>query len=295
MSSIEDMEHSSCAERQDLQASDNEISTSTIEIQPEAATETKDEKPTSSTKDLVSSPSQEEIHKQVLEKLKIDESFNKDIQGNFMQESNFRNELMQNKNSEKSQEQIQVETIVAQDFIKIQNLQKLGLINSLQGQNLKNQVLKKAFDKLVQNEKITQNLLPASQSHHLSKEQVIGEFNRENPDFFMAEGRKDVLDYLKSDDVIIGKDELKKISSMVENIEQKAIDRYLKKVAYENNLKNSNEMAKQKLKANAQSQGFHDKNLSRHFTREQIGKMSSTEFIKYESLIMNQLRKGLIR
>lgn len=285
----------SCAESQEEQASEVEVDISNGDVRLEDAVETKDEQSKEMAKNLVSTSKEEEIQKQVLEKFNVDENFQQSIQENSMQDGNFRNELHQNKSFEKSQEQIQIENIVAQDFIKIQNLQKLGLIDSMQGQNLKSQVLKKAFDKLVQNEKIKQNLLPASQSPHFNKDEVFGEFNREKPDFFAPEGRKEVLDYLKSDDVIIGKDELKKISSMVESIEQKAIDRYLKKVAYENNLKNSNEMAKQKLTANAQNQGFHDKNLSRNFTREQIGKMSSTEFIKYESLIMNQLRKGLIR
>lgn len=290
-----ELKDSSCAEGQEEQASEVEDSPSKKEVQTEAIKKTKDEQPENEAKDLVLASKEEEIQKQILEKLNVDENFQQSNQENFMQERNFRNELHQEKKLAKSQEQIQIENIVAQDFIKIQNLQKLGLIDSLQGQNLKSQVLKKAFDKLVQNETIKQTLLPASKSPNMSKNEVFGEFNRENPDFFAAEGRKEVLDYLRSDDVIIGKDELKKISSMVENIEQKAIDRYLKKVAYENNLKNSNETAKQKLTANAQNSNFHDKNLSRIFTREQIGKMSSTEFSKYESLIMNQLKKGLIK
>lgn len=119
-------------------------------------------------------------------------------------------------------------------------------------------------------------------------------FIKNNTNFFEPDGRREVMDYIKSDDVFIGKDELKKISSMIEGIEKNAIERYLKKVAYEKNLKNSNDAAKQKLTANAQNLGF-GKNISRTFTREQIGKMSGAEFIKNESLIMDQLRKGLIK
>jgi hypothetical protein len=48
------------------------------------------------------------------------------------------------------------------------------------------------------------------------------------------------------------------------------------------------------LTANAQNKGFQDKNFSRTFTREQIGKMSGAEFAKYEPLIMEHLKKGLI-
>ena len=61
------------------------------------------------------------------------------------------------------------------------------------------------------------------------------------------------------------------------------------------NLNNSNEVAKQKLTANAQNSGFKDKNFSRTFTREQIGEMSGAEFAKHEPLIMDQLKKGLIQ
>jgi len=124
---------------------------------------------------------------------------------------------------------------------------------------------------------------------------VLNEFQKGKPDFFNPDGRKEVLDYLKSDGVIIGKDELEKISSMVENLEKTAIDRYLKNEAYQTNLNNSNEVAKQKLTANAQNSSFQDKNYSRSFTREQIGKMSGAEFAKYEPLIMDQLKKGLIQ
>jgi len=222
---------------------------------------------------------------------------NRGVQEKFMQERDLKKEaqLNQNKDFENSQKKIQVENIVAQDFAKIQNLMQLGLINSLQGQNLKQQVLKKAFDNVVQNELVQQNSPPASQNVNFDKSVVFSEFQKDKPDFFNAEGRKEVLDYLKSDDVIIGKDELKKISFIMENLEKTAIDRYLKNEAHQRNLSNSNETAKQKLTANAQNSSFQDKNFSRTFTREQIGKMSGAEFAKYEPLIMDQLKKGLIQ
>ncbi len=242
---------------------------------------------------------EKDIYRQVLEKLDI-KSENKDIQEQSMQDSSSNKEsyLEQEKirNLERTQHETQVKNIIAEDFAKIQNLMQLGLVDALQGQNLKQQVLKKAFDKLVQNEKAKQNLPPALQQKTiLNKDEVFNEFNKENPTFFSSDGRKEVLDYLKSDDVIVGKDELTKISKMVENLENTAIYRYLKKVAYEECLINANEVAKQKLTANAQNSSFKDKNLSRTFTREQIGKMSSAEFAKYEPAIMGQLKKGLIK
>lgn len=273
------IEKSSCADGQDSQKPEvaKEVKFSTqenekaSEKQPENAEQGKDE---------------QGVYKEVLEKLNLPTGPNaeqKDIQ----------EKSMQAKQLENVQAKIQIENIVAQDFQKIENFMRLGLINPLQGQNLKNQVMKKAFDMTLQNGMINQNLSPASKVP--SKDDLFSEFNQSNPNFFEQDGRKEVFDYLKSDEVMIGRDDLKKISVMIQSIEKKAIDGYLKKEAYQKNLKESNDAAKQKLTANAQNSSFADKNLSRTFTREQIGKMSSTEFAKYEPVIMEQLKKGLIR
>ena len=287
MGQIQDNKSSACADGQNLQLSD---SGTEEKKSPDVLTEETEQF------------SEEELntYKKVLEKLNIkpeSQVGKQDFQEKFMQDSDLKKEvqLNHNKDFENSQKKIQVESIIAQDFAKIQNLMQLGLINSMQGQNLKQQVLKKAFDTVLQNELTQQGSPSASQNVNFDKTTVFNEFQKENPDFFDSDGRKEVLDYLKSEDVIIGKDELKKISSMVQNLEKAAIDRYLKKEAYQTNLNNSNEAAKQKLTANAQNSGFQDKNSSRTFTREQIGKMSGTEFAKYEPLIMEQLKKGLIK
>ena len=286
MGQIQDNESSTKADGQELQLSEvanEELKAPIVQLEP---TEQFSED------DL-------NTYKKVLEKLKIQpqQDAGQVGQEKFTKDRDLKKETQpnQNNNFEKSQNKIQVENIVAQDFSKIENFMQLGLINSVQGQNLKQQVLKKAFGTVVENELTQQNSPPAYQNGNFDKTVVFGEFQKENPDFFNSDGRKEVLDYLKSDDVIIGKDELKKISSMVENLERTAIDRYLRKDAYEKNLNNSNEVAKQKLTANAQNTAFNDKRFSRTFTREQIGKMSGAEFVKYESSIMEQLKKGLIK
>ena len=81
---------------------------------------------------------------------------------------------------------------------------------------------------------------------------------------------------------------------MIEKLENGAIERYLKQSAHEKTLNSENEIAKQRLRANAQNSNFDDVK-TRVFTREQIGKMSGAEFAKYEKAIMEQLRKGLIK
>ena len=81
---------------------------------------------------------------------------------------------------------------------------------------------------------------------------------------------------------------------MIENIENCAVENYLKQQAHDKALNDENENAKKKLTANAQNaNSFGNKNMT--FTREQIGKMSGAEFAKHEKAIMEQLRKGLIK
>lgn len=273
MSQIKNEKELSCAESQDSQASADTNKDSFHVCQPE----NKEEKDS-------------DTYNQVLEKLNITPE-GKDIQEKLIsaENKNENYEVLQ-KNQENFQFKKEAENLISQDLQKIETLMKFGLINSWQGQNLKNQVLKKAFDLVLQNEKIKQNSAP-----EFKKDEVFSNFEKDNPNFFMPEGRKEVLDYLKSDAVIIGKDDIKKISDMIEKIEKSAIERYLKKETHEKVLQNSNELAKQKLNANAQNSNFQDKNLTRTFTREQIGKMSSAEFNKYEPLIMEQLKKGLIK
>lgn len=241
----------------------------------------------------------QDFYNEILEKLDIKPKENKQaIQENQMQDKLKQEDCLETvKNLEKSQVEIQVQKSISQDFAKIQNLMNNGLIDSVQGQNLKKQVLKKAFDMLVQTEKIKRNQQPASTSNNQTQAsgvKVFEEFSKNNPDFFTSDGRKEVLNYLKSGNVAIGKDELNQISDIIRTVEKAAIERYLQKVAHEKTLKNSNETAKQRLTANAQKSGFSG-NLSRTFTREQIGKMSSAEFTKYESAIMEHLKKGLIK
>lgn len=181
--------------------------------------------------------------------------------------------------------QYDVKGIAEKDILTIQALVREGKIDSTQGQYLVNYVINKAYD-MVKN----QNDGVAPQA----SVDGIKEFETENRGFFNQEGRYDVLEYLKNSNFSPDKDEVSKISQMVENIEKCAIERYLKQTAHEKSLNDENELAKQRLRANAQNANFDD-TQTRVFTREQIGKMSGAEFAKYEKAIMEQLRKGLIR
>lgn len=287
----EEIKDSSYADSQEIQTNDLETKDkiSSIELKDSETPETK------INKHFYEDEPNQDLHNEILEKLDIVRK---------KEETRIKNEPKQENLAEKAylndtNSKKQLETMLKQDFDKIQKLLNNGLINSTQGQNLKKEVLKKAFDKLVQTEKIKRSLFPAleksgTMNSFQNKIHGIDEFSTSNPDFFTPEGRKEVLNYLKSGNVSLGKDDVSKISEIIRAVEKSAIDRYLQKIAHEKTLKNSNESAKQKLKANAQKTGFNG-NFSRTFTREQIGKMSSAEFVKYESVIMEQLKKGLIR
>lgn len=244
-----------------------------------------------------SEPIDKDIHEKILEKLDIKQKNEvQDVQEKNLQEQPIPDEKLND--LERIKTKMQVEQAISQDFAKVQKLVESGLINSAQGQNLKKQVLKKAFDMLVQTEKAKRALPKAEQNRQanisVNKNAVFEEFGKSNPDFFTSDGRKEVLNYLQSDNVALGADELNKISGIIRTVEKAAIDRYLQNAAHEKTLRDSNKSAKQRLTANAQKSGSSG-NLSRTFTREQIGKMSATEFAKYESQIMEQLKKGMIK
>ena len=171
---------------------------------------------------------------------------------------------------------------IAKQAVQIQNLVQNGILNPQQGQYYMSQLAKQSYDRLNQD----LDLIEANSAFY--------EFEKEKPDFFKEEGRMQVLDYIKNANTVFDKDEINIISQMVEKIEQCAIERFMKQQAHEKALNDANEQAKGKLSANAQNSQAYGKN-NRAFTREQIGRMSGAEFAKYEPLIMEQLRKGLIR
>lgn len=289
------------ADSQEIQTSDSEAETKDFSKNSTKQSKISEIENDFETKDTQENQIEKVLYDEILEKLDIKKKENKqELQDKSIQNKSkgeaYLNKLKQLENI---QAENQIKETIRQDLSKIQKLVQIGLINSAQGQNLKKQVLSKAFDKLVQTEKIKRNftaIQPEIKNTPVlqNKNKAFEEFSQSNPNFFTSEGRKEVLNYLKSGDVIIGKDELNKISEIIRIVEKSAIEGYLKNVSYEKTLRESNDTAKQKLTANAQK-SMGSKNLSRTFTREQIGKMSSAEFIKYESEIMAQLKKGLIK
>ena len=178
------------------------------------------------------------------------------------------------------------------DIKLIENLVQTGVMTQEQGQNLMNYVTQKAFEKYTLSQQNAQmpvqmQVQPQTQSQNSLSGDVA-------PEFFNREGRLDVFDYLKNSNAVFDQDEISKISALVEKIENSAIARYLREKEHEKTLNSENESAKQRLRANAQNT-VSDGDNNMVFTREQIGKMSGAEFAKYERMIMDQLKKGLIK
>ncbi len=190
-----------------------------------------------------------------------------------------------------NQEKSSQKSPISEEFKKnLKNLQIVltsGLINPQQGQNLLNHIIQEALNMNVQN-------MREDLTTQISDKESSNGFTSSEAKFFDIAGRNEVINYLKSGNVSVDKDELSRIAKLVETIENSAVERYIQKVAHEQNLEKSNLQAKQKLQANAQNTKSECKNLA-PFTREQIGKMTSAEFLKNEALIMNQLKKGLIK
>lgn len=190
-------------------------------------------------------------------------------------------------NQEKSSQKSPISEEFKKNLNNLQIVLNSGLINPQQGQNLLNHIIQEALNMNVQN-------MREDLTTKISDKESSNGFTSSEAKFFDIAGRNEVINYLKSGNVSVDKDELSRIAKLVETIENSAVERYIQKVAHEQNLEKSNLQAKQKLQANAQNTKSECKNLA-PFTREQIGKMTSAEFLKNEALIMNQLKKGLIK
>lgn len=190
-------------------------------------------------------------------------------------------------NQEKSSQKSPISEEFKKNLNNLQIVLNSGLINPQQGQNLLNHIIQEALNMNVQN-------MREDLTTQISDKESSNGFTSSEAKFFDIAGRNEVINYLKSGNVSVDKDELSRIAKLVETIENSAVERYIQKVAHEQNLEKSNLQAKQKLQANAQNTKSECKNLA-PFTREQIGKMTSAEFLKNEARIMNQLKKGLIK
>lgn len=188
----------------------------------------------------------------------------------------------------------QLEQAIATDTLRLQTMLQQGVITKQQGQYLMAQLAKRANEINMCKNSVpfpnqAQTQQPQAQQNQMSP---LETFTAQNPDFFNAGGRSAVLDYIKNYN--LDKDEISQVAKIVEQLENSAVDSYLKKSAHEKSLNDENSAAKSKLNAYAQN-STGNSNMNRIFTREDIGKMTSEEFTKNEKLIMDQVKQGLIK
>ncbi|MCM1339097.1 MAG: hypothetical protein NC191_05455 [Muribaculaceae bacterium] len=190
----------------------------------------------------------------------------------------------------------QQEQAIGADVQRVKDMVNQGAISEAQGKVLLLQLARKAqqintFRNSVHPEAVAQNSF-APAPGFLNTPTPMDLFNQEHPGFFDGDGRVEVLNYIKG--LGMDKDEILQIAKMVENLENSAVDRYLKKSAYEKTLNDENAAAKSKLTSYAQNTSS-DGNMVKAFTREDIGNMSGDEFTQNEKAIFEQLRQGLIK
>ena len=192
----------------------------------------------------------------------------------------------------------QLEQSIGADVQNVNNLVQKGIITQKQGQYLLAQLAGKAQQiNEYKNNLQQQTNAPAQTAATTSMPQFaetnqIEMFNKLRPGFFDEEGRGDLRNYLNG--YRMDKDEMLRIAALVEGLEDSAVNRYLKKSAYDKSLNAENEIAKRKLTAYAQNSPTNSKN-NRIFTREEIGRMSGDEFARNEKLIMDQVKQGLLK
>ena len=160
----------------------------------------------------------------------------------------------------------------------IEVLHTLGLLSNEQEAELINSVYQNRFS-----------------SNNQKSQGVQPNENAVNDEFFKSESRKNLKDFFKNNFKTDGNFDEKTFAQLVENIEKEAISGYQKGRDFEQNLARSNDSAKGKLIAQAQSANNSGAKTDRIFTRAEIGKMSLEEFQKNEDAIMSQYEQGLIQ
>lgn len=119
--------------------------------------------------------------------------------------------------------------------------------------------------------------------------------NFENSEFLKA--RTCLLNYLKNLDISLDEEDMRKIEDVVLELEKAAIQRGSAYGGADNLLKmlaSTNELAKERLATGAMGSSNLSQAPKKLFSRDEIAKMSTAEFIKNEPIINYQLQNGLI-
>lgn len=186
-----------------------------------------------------------------------------------------------------------LEKIAQTDYKMIANLCRAGVINQSRANNLKKYVdvqLSQEKQKIFSKFRSESNPKPISD---LSL--AVDEFCSQNPGFFESGEREKVLNYLKKSSDSISKNDLEAIADLIQSVEKSAIEYYKKALEKKSFLQSENNKAKSKLTSISDANNNSSVDSKKFFTRAEIRRMSKQEFEKNEALIMDQMRKGLIK
>jgi hypothetical protein len=176
-----------------------------------------------------------------------------------------------------------LESIYSNDIKKILELFKQGKISKPQAEKLKS-----TLDKFVLVQK--DNILAKFSAPVSDKTDSVQDVDDFDIRFFDVPERKEALEFAGK----LSPQEAKKLSGLISKIENSAVARYLEQSKNGKDLDLLNNQAKARLSSLAQGGYPAGDSLKKHFTREEIKRMSNKEFAKNEKAIFEQMTKGLL-
>lgn len=162
-------------------------------------------------------------------------------------------------------------------FKYVDNLVLLKIIDENTGKSIKeNMAAKFNYNKAL-------STFPGSESFDIKQSEFL-------------KTRECLLNYLINAGVELDSEDLRNIEAVVLELEKNALMREKNQMSRNalETLKNSNEIAKERLMTGSMNGSNIQNPPDKLFTREEIGKMSTAEFLKNEPMINYQLQNGLL-
>lgn len=159
----------------------------------------------------------------------------------------------------------------------VDTLIRAGIIDETMGKSIKQNMIAEFTAQKAAQSALGAQIMPQSQAPQAPTYDIA------ESEFLRA--RECLLNYLKGQDLNLSRADLKDIEAVVLELEKGAIQRQLS---------DSNELAKERLITGALTGSGVKTPVNRTFTRDEIAKMSTAEFIKNEPAINYQLQNGLL-
>ena len=202
---------------------------------------------------------------------------------------------------------------VIDNMKKIQALVNAGKIDTKVGTALLNQMLIDSLNKNSQsganfpsnlnqqqnqipqqNVDMLQNVQTQTQQTPLNIIELLKQFEANNTDFFKRPSRQSLREYLETNIDEMTPSQIEAISKLVTTIETGAVDDYVNQMNHQKQLENANKEAISKMNTNvANTSNMSNNLLNKVFTREDVKKMSTDEFLANEAQILAQLREEM--